>query len=99
PIVHGFELLRLEMIEAMLTLLLNRDEARLAEHAQMLGDRGLGNLQAVDELADGVLATSQDLDNRASAGLRDRIEHVGGGGDSGHAKNIFHLKNMSTWLR
>ena len=52
------------------------DQARLAEHGEMLGDRGLGDARVGDQVTHRRLTTRQSLEDRATAAIRQGAEDV-----------------------
>src|SRR6516165_5607343 len=90
PVVHSFQLLRLEAVDTLLAVLEHRHQADLAQHAEVLGDRRLREAQRNDQRSDGQgPAPRQQLDDLPPPGLGDGVEDVGGGWRPRHASIIF----------
>lgn len=56
PFIDGAQGLRAHSIEAALGVRTHIYKARLSEHTQMLGDRGLADSELVDKVANSALA-------------------------------------------
>ena len=52
------------------------DEARVAEHAEMLRHRGLADRQRGNEIADGLLAGEQQVEDPAPVGFGNHLEEL-----------------------
>ena len=65
PLVKGAQWLRADTIQAALSVRADRNKARLSEHAQMLGNRGLADGELVDKVADGALAFAKQIQDVA----------------------------------
>lgn len=74
PGVELLERLRLDAIQATLRVDAGLDEAGVAEDAEVLGDRGLRESQALLEFADGEVGVDEQGENRAAGGLGDDVE-------------------------
>src|SRR5256714_2404860 len=61
------------------------DQARLLEHLEVLGDRGLGHVEARRDVAGAALAAGEQAQDLAARGLGDRLEDL-------------HQHNLSTRL-
>lgn len=61
-----------------------RDESDAVKNAEVLGDRGLGETEALDDVSDGALVLDEKVENRAPSWFSDGVEGVGGGGSSRH---------------
>jgi hypothetical protein len=90
PVVDGFELLGVEVVEAHLAALADGDDAYFAENAEVLGDGGLREAEDGYDVVDGVIAAvDEEGDDVSAAGLGDGVEGVCGGGGSRHVRNIY----------
>ncbi len=85
PCIDLLERLRFQAVEAALRIDRGLDEAGLAQHAQMLGDGGLGDAEAALNLAHGLLGGDEQGENGATVGLRDDFE------DRFHTRDIRHM--------
>ena len=93
PLLQRLEVRRLEAVQAAATICATRDEAHVAEHAQMLGHLRLRQREVGDDRADRLLAADQRVENVAARSLGDRIEDVRGCSRTGDL-NIFLYKHM-----
>jgi hypothetical protein len=78
PGVELGERLGAEAVPAALGVAADLDEAGVAEGAKVLGDGGLGEGKAVDEVADGSLAGAEEVEDAPAGGVGEGVE--GGGG-------------------
>jgi hypothetical protein len=74
PGVDLAEAFRPQPVHAPLRVDADVDEARIAEHAEVLRDRGLAHRQLVDELADRPLAISQQVEDAAAIRFGEELE-------------------------
>jgi hypothetical protein len=79
PVVKLAQRLRSELIEALLGARLDRHQARVVEHPQVLGDLGLPERQAVADLVHAEGAGAQELDDAEAIGLGQGREGGGHG--------------------
>lgn len=71
------------------------DEADVAKHAKMLGDRRLRQRERHDDVPDRTLPRHEVIEDVAAAWFRDRVENVRGRGGARHDGIIFLYRNMS----
>jgi hypothetical protein len=69
PLVELGQRLGADAIQAALRLRARFDKARVLENAEMLGNGGLADAEAVDELADRAFAVAEQIEDREPAGL------------------------------
>jgi hypothetical protein len=85
PVVHRFEFLRVEAVEAALAGLLDGDDAHFSQDAQVLGDGGLGETELNDDFGDVALGPlGEEVDDLPPTGFGDGVEDVGGCGCASH---------------
>src|SRR2546425_2485382 len=90
PVVHGLQLLRVELIQAVPALLSRRDDPHPAQHAEVLRHCRLGNPEFSDKFADRVHSTaSQRVDDLAPPGLGNGVEDVRGSRRSWHHMPLY----------
>jgi hypothetical protein len=78
PVMHSFQLLRFEVVYALLALLDHDDNSDLAQHAQVLRNSRLWKSQRYDQRSHShIPAPRQQLDNLSPTGLGDGVENVG----------------------
>ena len=65
------------------------NEANIAQHAQMLGDGGLLQAQAEDDLADGTFLGREIVEDLTAARLGDGVEGIGSGGGARHGEGLY----------
>jgi hypothetical protein len=83
--MHRLERLGVQLIEAVFALALNRHQADLPQHAEVLGHSWLWQSQAIDNVPHGLrLSARQELDDLAAPGFGDGVKGVGGGGCTWH---------------
>jgi hypothetical protein len=70
-------------------------QANVFENAEVLGDRGLLEAQAIDDFVDGTFLKGEEVQDVAAAGFGDGVEGVGGCCGAWHGFNIFPYGNMS----
>jgi len=70
---------RAQGVDAALGVAANADKAGFAEDAEVLGNLGLAQAEAKDEVADRARAVEQEFDNVEAVGLGESAE----GGDHG----------------
>ena len=96
PVVHSFQLLGFQIVNALFALLYDRDQADFAEHAKVLRDGRLRKLQRYDQRSNCQGSSPRkQLDNLSATGLGDRVEYVGGGRSTRRDCIIFLYRNMS----
>jgi hypothetical protein len=97
PVVHAFQFLGVKLIQTLLALLVNRDQAHLAQHAEVLRNGWLRHRQGHDQSADrDGAAPGEHLEDLTPPRLRDGVEDVAGRWGTGHNLNIFSYGNMSS---
>jgi hypothetical protein len=64
----------------------------------VLGHLRLSKSQRVHEVVHGALAAGEDVQDLPPPGLGYRVERVCGGRCSGHARNIYRYRNMSSGM-
>jgi len=74
PGIDLLEGLGTEAVEAALRVDGGFDEAGLAEHAQVLGDGGLGHAKPALDFADGLMGGEQEAEDGAAVGFGDDLE-------------------------
>ena len=75
PIIQFLQRLWAQAIETPLRIHGGLDEARLAEHAQVLGDSGLRHAQLPLDVANGLLRRDEQTEDGAPVGLRNDFEN------------------------
>src|SRR5438105_3931197 len=97
PVMYSFQLLRFQVVHALFALLDHRDQADLAQHAQVLRDSWLRKPQGYDQRSHSQgPAPRQQVDNLSPTGLGDGVEDVGCSRRTRHASIIFPYGNMSS---
>jgi len=71
------------------------NQANFEQHAEVLGDGGLREMESGDDVVYGALLGYEERENVAPAGFGDGVEGVGGGGGARHERIIFLYGNMS----
>ena len=100
PIMHQFQLLGLKLIQTLLTVFADRNQAHLAQHAQVLRDSRLRHSQSHHESADRESpAPGEQFEDLTALWFRDGVENVAGSRSTGHALNIFSYGNISSGRR
>src|SRR5919197_1538082 len=74
PVVNLAQRLRPQAVDTALRIDAHLDQARISQHAEVLGDRWLAQGQPVDELADGPLAWAQEVEDSAPVSLGEHLE-------------------------
>src|ERR1035441_8298194 len=87
PVVQGTDGFGVGAVELLAAQAANVDEAGLAQDAEVLGDGGLVQLQAGDDVAHGALVGCEEGEDLATAWFGDGVECVGGGGSAGHGRD------------
>src|SRR5262249_38890722 len=78
PVMHGFQLPGFEVVQALLALLRHRDDADLAQHAEVLGDSRLRQPERHDYRPDSQRsAPRQQIDDLPPPWLGNGVEYVG----------------------
>src|SRR5688572_24805324 len=85
PRVDLGQRLRAQRVQALLALAADVDEPGLAQHLQVLGDAGLAERQALDDVADGALADAQQVEDLATVGFGER-------GVGGHPRSYYPME-------
>ena len=80
PLVELDEWCRLQPVEPTSAVDPHLHEAGVPEHAQVLGDRWLAEAQPVDQVADGALPVTQEIEDLPAMWF--------GKGGEGHPKNM-----------
>ena len=79
PVMHGFELLRVQPIQPALPRLVNGNHTHLPQHAQVLGNRRLGKTELEHHLAHIPLrAPREQIHNLPPPRLGDGVENIRG---------------------
>src|SRR5918999_393627 len=86
PLVDWPEAPRVEAVEPLLSLSADPDEPYLTENAQVLGGARLGDAQRPRHVVDRAFTAFEQREDPTTLRLGDRIEHVGGGRGSCHAR-------------
>ncbi len=87
--MHGLEPLDFQSVEPSLPLLADGYQSHFSQHTEMLGNCWLRHPQVVDELTDGMLASSpQQVDDLSSPGFGNGLENIGACGGSWHVASI-----------
>jgi len=84
PFVKRPDGFRVGAIEHTPAVAAHVDETGFAEHAKVLRDRRLLQLQTVHDVPDRALLERKKTENLSPTWLGDGVEGVGGGGGSGH---------------
>jgi len=88
PLVQRADGVGVGAIEHAAAVAANVDEVDVAKNAEMLGDGGLFDAQARDDIADGAFLKGQEGEDIAAARFGDGVEGVGGGGGARHKRRI-----------
>src|SRR6266540_1416226 len=96
PFVQRSDALRVGAVENLAPFAPHVDETDVAQHAQMLGYRGLRQPERVDDGADGPLAKREIVQDLTPPRLGDGVEGVGCGGRPRHNVIICLYRNMSS---
>src|SRR2546427_9745081 len=90
PVVHGLQLLRVELIQAVPAVPARRDDPHPAQHAEVLRHWRLGNPEFFDQFANRVHSTaSQRVDDLAPPGLGNGVKDVRGRRRSWHHIQLY----------
>ena len=74
PLVDHAQRFRADAVEASLGIWSNRDEARVAQDAKMLGHGGLADGQLGDEIAHRTLPLPEKIEDAPAIRLREDVE-------------------------
>src|SRR5260370_28829225 len=100
PVMHRFQLLGFQVVDALFALLDHRDQADLAQHAKVLRDSRLRKPQRYDQRSNSQgPAPREQLDNLSPTRLGDGVEYVGCSRRARHASIIFPYGNISSKKR
>jgi len=77
PGVDGAQRFGTQVVDALLCIRPDFDQAGVAEDTQMLGDRRLADGEVVDERADGQIRAPEQVENAASVWLGEDLESQG----------------------
>jgi hypothetical protein len=94
--VQGFEVFRVRAIERVTTVTTLVHEADIAEHPQVLRNRGLRKAQRTDDVGHVALAGREIVQDVSTARFGDGVEDVRRDGGARHHKIIFLCGNMSS---
>src|SRR5207249_4308528 len=95
PVVNGLEPSAVEPVESLPPRTAHADQAHLAQNPQVLGDLGLRDVERIDDVVDGLLALSEQVEDLPPPGFGDGVEDVGGCWGACHARIVFRYGNMS----
>jgi hypothetical protein len=84
PLVERPDGVRVGAIEHVAALAAYLDQAHFAEHAKVLRNRRLLELEAPDDIPYGALLERKEIENLSTTWLGDSVEGVGSGGGSRH---------------
>ena len=84
PVVELCERLGADAVQAALRIRAGLDEAGVLENPEVLGDGGLAEPEAINELANGPLALAEQIQDREPPALGKNLER----GEFAHAKRI-----------
>src|SRR5262245_32121142 len=87
PLVHLHERLRTEAVDPALRVLAYVDQAGLSQHSQVPGHARTGDREHLGELPGAGRMVAQDLQDRAAALVRQRVQHR------------IHAANVTNWVR
>src|SRR5579859_1935513 len=97
PVMHGFELLRVQPIQPPLTRLVNGNQAHLPQHTQMPGYRRLRQTELDHQFSHIALRTlGKQLHNLPPTRFSDGVENIGGCRCPSHGAIIFPYGNISS---
>jgi len=97
PFVERPDGVRVGAIEHAAALAAYLNQADFAEHAKVLRNRRLLQLEAPDDIPYGALRERKETENLSTTWLGDSVEGVGSGGGSRHGcDNTFPYRNMSS---
>ena len=89
PLVQRPDGMGVRAIQHALAVSSSADEPDVAEHAQVLGYRGLWTVELFDEIADRPFLECEQRQNLTPPRLSHGIENVGGGCGACHSAIIF----------
>ena len=88
PFMEGADGFGVGAVELLAALAAHPDEAEVAQHAKMLGDRGLFEAEGNHDIANGAFSCGEIDQDFAPAGFGDRVEGIGSGACSGHDETL-----------
>src|SRR5262249_44291042 len=96
PVMHGFQLPGFEVVKSLLPLLRHREHTDLAQHTEMLGDRGLRQPERYDYCPHcQPSAASEQIDDLPPPRLGNGVKDISRGGCTCHGAIIFLYGNIS----
>ena len=91
PLVEGPDCFGVGAVKHSATVAAYVNQAHVAEHAEVLGDGGLLQTQALHNGTDRPFLQGEKIENVSPAGFGDGVEGVGGGSCSGHESNYIPI--------
>src|ERR1700730_849970 len=98
PFMERADRLGVGAIEHLAAIAAHVHEADLEQHAKVLGDGRLRQVESGDDVVYGALLGYEEAQNVAAAGFGHGVEGVGSGGSARHGRNIFLYGNMSSTI-
>jgi hypothetical protein len=95
PFMERPDRLGIGAIEHLAAVAADVNEANLEQHAEVLGDGRLRQIECGDDVVYGALLRYEEAENVAAAGFGHGVKGVGGGGGARHEWIIFPYRNMS----